>query len=103
MDDYSDVFINRRLRKHQEKIERENRRDGSQSSIFAEINHKMLNEIQVKESSGEPHLLSALPSGVKLNRKRGARACFFECDDDAAKEDLTDFLDQNGISWQEND
>ena len=44
-----------------------------------------------------------VPSGVRLYRKKGSRACYFECEDDIAKEDLVELLDSKGILWQENE
>ena len=54
--------------------------------IYAEINKKMLKKI---EEDGTDLIL---PSSVKMNRKQGSRACYFECDKDI-KNDLIGFLD----------
>ncbi len=64
--------------------------------IYAELSRKIMNQIE-NEGYNMP-----LPSGVTLKRKKGSRACFFECDD-SNKEDLIDFLDSMQISWQYND
>ena len=65
--------------------------------IYAEITKRDLKRIE----DGRFNILSGLPSGSSVKRKRGSRACFIECDSDDAS-DVAEFLDDNGISWQEN-
>ena len=61
--------------------------------IYAEISRKILQDI---ESNGNT---LSLPYGISMSRKNGSRACTFECSS-GNKEDLIDFLDNKGISWQ---
>lgn len=61
--------------------------------VYAEISKKLFRQFEEGSSDW------ILPDGVKLNRKHGSRACFFECDD-SMSEELTDFLDSKGVSWQ---
>ena len=71
-------------------------------SIYAEISHRLLKEIEAKENSGQPHIFSNLPNGVFLERKKGKTACFFEYDDEVDKTALIDLLDSKNIPWQDN-
>ena len=97
-DDYSNAFINQRLLKHQLEQQEEARKNASMLSIYAEINHQLLRTIE----NSNRNILSSLPAGVSLIRKKGKRACFFECDDADAREQLIDFLDNHNIPWQDN-
>jgi len=65
--------------------------------FYAEITKKQLLEIE----NGTMSFL--MPSGVELVRDKNSRGCYFSCDDEAAKEQLIDMLDDKGISWQEDD
>jgi len=62
-------------------------------NIYAELNKKMRLKIDA----------IIVPSGVILERKSKWGACYFECDDEKAKKELIEILDDNEISWQEND
>jgi len=61
--------------------------------IYAEIDKKKLHSIEILGNS------MVIPNGVKMSRRNGSRACYFECDS-GYKDDLIDFLDNNRISWQ---
>ena len=45
---------------------------------------------------------SVLPMGVSMQRRVGSRGCYFVCDDAETTEDLLEWLDANGVSWQDN-
>lgn len=64
-------------------------------SVYAEINKKQL---YLLENGGR----LKVPVGVEFKRKQRSRALFFECADRTSFSLLTDFLDENGIVWQEN-
>lgn len=61
--------------------------------IYAELDSKTLRKIE------EGHEL-VLPLGAKISRKKGSRMCYFACDE-FYKQEMIEFLDDNGISWQE--
>ena len=61
---------------------------------YTEISNKLLHKIEQ-----EGYNLN-VPSGVTIKRKQGSRVCYFECDD-SIKNELIDFLDDNGINWQD--
>ena len=61
--------------------------------IYAEITKKMLEEI----NDGKKMIV---PLGISLRRKEGSRACYFECGE-GNEQILMDFLDANGLAWQE--
>lgn len=61
--------------------------------IYAEISNKLLREIEEMGKNLD------LPSGVTMQRKPGSRACYLECDE-FSKDELVEFLESNGISWQ---
>ena len=64
--------------------------------IYAEISRKL----QMQIDAGETILL--FPYGVKYRRKAGSRVLNIECDDDILGE-VTDILDDRGISFQHDD
>ena len=64
--------------------------------VYAEISRKILEDIEVRKIN------LSCPYGVKMQRKSGSRACFFECEESAV-ENLTDYLESKGISWQLNE
>ncbi|MFA5312533.1 MAG: hypothetical protein WC375_04320 [Methanomassiliicoccales archaeon] len=37
-----------------------------------------------------------------MQRHSGQRACYFSCDDAEAAQNLIDWLEENGIVWQDN-
>ena len=94
MDDYSDAFVKRSILKRQLKREAKEKEEANMLSIYAELSQKTLKDAD--------NLFSSLPEGVDLTRKQGSRACYFECDDSIAKEELIDLLDMHRILWQEN-
>lgn len=62
--------------------------------IYAEIPKRLYGRVEDDDK------FFNLPSEVTMSRKRGSRCCHFVCEGKEAKEDLTEFLDNNGISWQ---
>ena len=42
-----------------------------------------------------------VPSGVELSNKAGSRSLYFSCENKEAAKELTEGLDDSGISWQE--
>ncbi len=62
--------------------------------IYAEISNGLAEQIE----GGKKY---DLPEGVAV-RKTGRRAYFFDCDEET-REELIEFLENNGISWQDND
>jgi len=63
--------------------------------IYAEISHTMLNKIS------NDNFVLKFPVGVNVISKKNSRAFFLSCDESMDKE-LMDFLEDNNISWQEN-
>jgi len=62
--------------------------------IYVEISLSLMKKI----ASGRSKL--SFPEGVTIVGKERARGFHLYCGDDMAKE-LKDFLDENGINWQE--
>lgn len=87
MDNYIDQRLKKIIRAQKEEIE-----EAVNLEVYAEINKRQLNEVSEW----------ILPTGVRLSRKVNSRACYFECQDEMAKEDLLEFLEQKGVAWQEN-
>lgn len=64
--------------------------------VYAELTRKQLNAVE----SGDMEF--SLPNGVKMSRRRGSRACYFQCADEDALVTLIDGLEASWITWQEN-
>lgn len=62
--------------------------------IYAELSKKQYGEM---EGSG---VWFDLPDGVTLSRKKGSRACYFECDSKESEEAIIDILENKRINWQ---
>lgn len=62
--------------------------------IYAEISNKLASQI-------DRGIKFCVPDGVTAN-KLGRRSYIFHCDEHM-KEELVDFLEAKGISWQDND
>ena len=63
--------------------------------LYIEISHGMLKKIE----SGKFKL--SLPDGVEIIGKEGNRGFYLSCEETEFDE-LRDYLDDNGINWQEN-
>ena len=54
--------------------------------IYAELTRKQLASIESVETE------ICFPSGIKLSRRKGSRACYFQCDDVDSMVSLIDGL-----------
>jgi len=63
-------------------------------AIYAEISNEILKDLE--NNGGQLNF----PAGVVVYSKKGSRAYYLEYDD---KKELTDFLDNKGITWQSMD
>lgn len=63
-------------------------------AIYVELTSKLRDKLDKGEDI-------PLPNGISLARKKGSKACFFECEDDQL-EGLIGMVESLGLVWQDN-
>ena len=61
--------------------------------IYVELTSKLKDQMDKK-----PFIM---PSGINMQRKKGSKSCYFECEDDQF-DGLVELVEGLGLAWQDN-